>query len=330
MSVGAVSRALSADKTLSIREETRERILGAAKMLNYSPNHAARSLRMSSTGLIGLAVHDVSNPLYSDIVAGAQTAAIEAGYVLTLTDADVLATDEEVFRRLVASKAIDGILLQTVDNSADSIIAKTAKTLPVVMVNAESPNPEVGSVTVDDHQAALLATNHLLELGHRKVAYLTIDEHEDRAARRLGGWRDAMIDAGLVPQARWIVNGGHSSEGGMRAMEAIISTPEMPTAVVAANSLIALGAMKACQAAGLQVPDQVSIVGIHDFPTAAYLNPGLTVVSLPLRQLGERAVQLLLDQREGKRPVHEKLSAPAAEVIARGSTGPCPGSTHLR
>ncbi len=322
VSTGAVSRALSSDKTLNIRAETRERILDAARTLNYSPNHAARALRISSSGVIGLAVHDVSNPIYSDIVAGAQAAASEFGYVLTLADADVLANDEQVFRRLVSGKAIDGILLQTVDNSADFIIAKTAESLPVVVVNADSTNPAVGSVAVDDYQAARLITAHLLELGHTKIAYFTIDQHADRASLRLRGWMDEMTKAGLAPDESLIVDGGHTPEDGARAMQLLLANGPAATAIVAANSLIALGAMNACQLANIQVPQQMSIVGIHDFPLARYLNPGLTVVALPLRELGERAVRLLLDQLDGQPARHEKIAGLLPTVMVRGSSGP--------
>jgi LacI family transcriptional regulator len=319
VSPGIVSRLLNEDATLRVREETRQRVLDAAKALNYTPNYAARALRMSKVGVIGLAVHDASNPVYSEIIAGAQAEATQAGYALMLADIDALATDDKLFKRIMASGAIDGLLLQRAGTTSDAFVSKIASgRVPTVLLN-DRTRGAIGSVAVDDYAAAFLATSHLTELGHKRIGLLRVNGVQSRSDRRTKGWSDALAQAGLDPSRSPVFMGGNTPEEGRRAMQAMLAERERPTAVFAANVLSAVGALSACREAGVEVPGDVSVVGLHDVSLAEYLSPKLTVVKLPLFELGARAVRALLEQLEHGKARHVTITEPPPAMVIRES-----------
>lgn len=322
VSVGVVSRLLNADPTLRVREETKARVHAAVRELNYTPNNAARALRKARSGVIGLAVHDASNPVYSEIIAGAQSEARRAGYAIMLSDVDALATDDQSFQRIVSSGAIDGLLLQRAGTSSDALIARIAAgTIPTVLLN-DRTRGSVGSVAIDDYAAARLAVSHLVELGHTRIALLQVDGPQNRTDRRRRGWAEALAEAGVPASEDLIYPGGHTPDGGYRGMERILAAAERPTAVFCANVLSAVGALSAARDAGVDVPGEVSVVGLHDVFLADYLSPRLTVVKLPLFEMGARAVGMVLEQAADRRALHETITDPAPVMVSRASTAP--------
>jgi DNA-binding LacI/PurR family transcriptional regulator len=322
VSPGVVSRVLNHDSTLKIKDETRQRVLAAASELAYTPNHAARALRKARVGVIGLAVHDTSNPVYSEIVAGAREAAAAAGYTLLLADVDGLARDDEVFKQVVASGAIDGLLLQRGGTATDAVVARIASSsLPTVLLNDRSRGA-TSSVAVDDRAAATLATRHLLDLGHRRVGHLRMDGPRSLSLQRLTGWREALLAAGVEPDPALVALGGHETDTGYAGLVALLALPQPPTAVVAANVLAGIGALTAAREHGVRVPADLSLIALHDVFVARHLHPALTVVRLPLRVMGSRAVHLLLHQIEGGGPQHDVIVEPPPELVPRASTAP--------
>lgn len=320
VSIGVVSRLLNDDPTLRIRSETRDRILQAASELDYTPNSAARALRISSSRTIGLAVHDASNPIYSPIIMGAQAEAMSAGYALLLADVDALAQGGRVFRRVMSSGAIDGLLLQRAGTISDSVVSKlAAQQVPIVLLN-DLTGGEISSVRVDDHAGAELATEHLISLGHHRIGFLQVDGPEARSEPRQRGWEDAIAKAGIARDPRLVIVGGHSAEDGYAGMRAMLELAERPTAVFVANVLAGVGALAACRDAGVAVPGQISVVGLHDMPLAAHLAPRLTVVRLPLFEMGARAIGILIEQLGDGQPRHETILTPVPLLVVREST----------
>lgn len=322
-----VSRVLNGDETLRVRDETRERVLAAARTLDYTPNHAARALRRSRVGTLGLAVHDISNPVYAPLIAGAQASASAHGYVLMLADVPELARDSRIFGRVVGSGAIDGLLLLPAGIAADRMVEDAVDgRVPTVVINDRSR--QLPSIGLADADGIALATRHLLDLGHRDIAMLRLDGRGYRATQRTEGFRRAMRERGLEPGRTRIVTGGHTSEAGRAAMRALLKGRSRCTAIVAASSLAAIGALAAAQEAGLRVPEELSIVGLHDVFFAEFLTPPLTVVRLPLRPLGEHAVELLVAAVDGKARGHTVIDDPPPELAVRGSTCPPAASAN--
>ncbi|UNB53422.1 LacI family DNA-binding transcriptional regulator [Mycolicibacterium sp. YH-1] len=322
VSPGVVSRLLNGDETLRAREETKQRVRQAAAELDYTPNFAARALRKAKVGVIGLAVHDASNPIYSQIIAGAQAEATRAGYALMLADVDALATDRSLFQRVVASGAIDGLLLQRAGTASDAPVAKiAAERVPTVLLNDRSRGT-IGSVAVDDYGAARLAVSHLIELGHRDIGLLHVDGPANRTSPRRKGWADSLAAAGLPAPDTRVVAGGHTPEAGYRGMSTLLAPPHRPTAVFIANSFSAVGALAAANDAGVDVPSDLSVIGLHDMALAEFLRPTLTAVRLPLFELGVRAVTLMLEQLDDGPARHERIADPAPALVVRASTAP--------
>ncbi|GAB3434584.1 LacI family DNA-binding transcriptional regulator [Actinophytocola sediminis] len=318
-----VSRVLNDDPKLQVREETRDRVLTAARELDYTPSHAARALRHNRAGALGLAVHDVANPLYGEIILGAQRAAADAGHVLLLADIDGLARGDETVHRAVHGGAIDGLLLQRAGTVSDRRVIATATTrIPTVLLNDRSST--LASVALDDAGGTRLATEHLLALGHTRVAHLKIGGTQ-RSGQRVRGWRDTLTRAGLPADPTWVVAGGHTVDSGRAGMAELLATvAPLPTAVVVGNVLAAIGALTAAREAGLRVPADLSVVAFHDVTYAAHLVPALTAVAMPMRELGAAAVTLLLERLGGAAPRHVVVREPEPTLVPRGSTAPPP------
>lgn len=313
-----VSRVLNGDATLRVRDETRARVLAAAERLDYTPNQAARSLRRSRANALGLAVHDMSNPLYGEIVQGAQRAASEAGFALLLADVSSLARGDAAARASIRGGAIDGLLLQRAGVPADRVILQTAsKHVPVVLVNDRSRT--LASVAFDDVRGSYVATRHLVDLGHRSIGYLNIGR-TGRASGRVQGWRTALREAGLTPGP--VVDALHTIESGERGMAELAAGAELPTGLVVGNVLTAIGAMTAARSLGIRVPEDLSVVAYHHVEFAAHVTPTLTTVRMPMAEVGARSVQLLLDQLEGGEPRQVVVDDPPPELMVRGSTAP--------
>lgn len=315
-----VSRVLNGDPTLQIRSATRERVVQAARKLDYVPSHAARALRHSRAGAIGLAVHDLANPVYGEIIIGAQRAAAEAGYVLLLADVDSLSKGDERFRRAVHGGAVDGLLLQRAGATSDREVLRTASArIPVVLLNDRSSTQ--ASVALDDAEGTRLATRHLIGLGHTRIATLSVGG-TSRSGARVRGWRQELTRAGLTAEARWQVHGGHTVDAGYGGMRELLAVPERPTAVVVGNVLAAIGAMTAARDAGLRIPADLSVVAFHDVVYAAHMVPPLTSVAMPLRELGAAAVTLLLEALAGAPPRQVVVKQPPPLLVDRGSAAP--------
>lgn len=316
------SRVLNGDPTVSIRPETRDRVLNAARDLNYRPNAFARGLKLQRTTTLGMVVPNIAYPVNAEIIRGAERAAAEAGYVLLLVDADEFALTGEVYERLLLEQRVDGLLVASATTTAPFLEDLSRQRLPYVLVNRRS---RVGpSVTADDALGMGLAVDHLVGLGHRRIALISGPRDADTAQRRTAGYRAAMRRARLrVPRAS-IEEARFEEKSGFEAMERLLAAPTRPTAVVVWSLAASVGAMAAVKRAGLAVPGDVSIVAFHDAPFAAYLDPALTTVWMPLHEMAERSVELLVRLIERRRPVQSVTVKTAPRLVERASTGPVP------
>ncbi|WP_020576203.1 LacI family DNA-binding transcriptional regulator [Actinopolymorpha alba] len=322
VSASIVSRVLNGDPTLRVRDDTRARVLAAVDALDYAPNHAARALRRSQVGTLGLAVPDMHNPVYAAILAGARPAATQHGYVLMLTDLDDLASDTTTFRRVVRGGAVDGLLLQRDGAAAGRVVERIAPArIPMVFLN-ERVRPPTSGVAVDDRTAAALATRHLVDLGHTDIGHLRVRGRNSRSRDRQAGWEDALKEAGLPVRHDLLGYGGAVPEAGYRGLTELLAHPRRPTAVFVGSVLAAVGALAAARDAGLSVPDDLSVIGYHDTWLADHVDPPLSVVRLPLDEMGREAVRILVDLIDGKPAQQALVTTPAPRLVLRASTAP--------
>ena len=311
-----VSRVLNDHPKASAGPATRERILEAAQSLGYQPNLAARSLRMARTWTLGLMLPNLTNPLYAAIARAAERRAQERGFGLVF-GTHVEGEEEATFTRLLQQGRVDGLLTAS-GVLGDAFIRRFAggEQGPVVMLNRRVRGVRA-AVTVDDAAGAALAVRHLADLGHIKVAGIfgpgAIDTTRRRregflAAGKQAGIRTTLIDAiGLDPAA-----------GNAAAVE-IFEAHRQVTAIFASTFAIGMGVLRAARQSGVKIPEQISVIALHDSDYADYLGPPLTTIGLPVEEMARRAVDLLVDLIDGGAP-HSVIVKTAPTLMRREST----------
>lgn len=315
-----VSKVLNGSETLSVRPETRARVLDAVKLLNYRPNAMARSLRTARSDTIGLLVPDFTNPIYASIINGAQRAAA-ARNQLVLTASGHREDSIPLALKRLGNGRVDGLLVAEVPSSPSAYMEIRSLGLPWLLLNRKTTASH-RYVILDDEGATRMAVDHLVELGHRSIAHLTGPSSADTATRRKAGFRTAMATHELPVRRHHLVEADYTYEGGYAAMLKLLARPPRPTAVVVANVASAIGSLRAAQVAGVRVPEQLSVVSIHDLALVAFLNPPLTAVHMPVEELGERGIEILSTLSPDDE-IEEVVHGPM-HLVERSSTGPPP------
>ncbi|MDT5151908.1 MAG: LacI family transcriptional regulator [Mycobacterium sp.] len=308
--VSLVSRVLRG-QTAGERAETRERILYHASNLGYRPNTVARSLRTATAGAYGLVVPDFNNPVYGSIIAGAERAAAASNSVILVGSGAGWKTED--WYNALASGRVDGLLVM--GGEAPPEIVRLG--VPYLFVNRAAGGMR-RTLTLDDGQASRLAVRHLIDQGHTRIAHIGGPVKADTAERRLSGYREALKDAGLTADSVLVVRGQYTPGGGARALGTLLRRTSDFTAILVANVTAAIGVLSALAHHGIEVPRDVSVVAIHDADIAAYAQPALTTVRMPLQRLGARAIELLRE-REPDEPIEEVLDRPI-QLVVREST----------
>jgi LacI family transcriptional regulator len=286
-----VSKVLSDDPSLRVRDETRQRVKDAAAALHYRPNFHARGLARAQAGAIGLLIQS-GNPLIVPIIAGAEEAVEERGLLLWTASHDGELTER--YLRLLRSGAVDAALVAGLRAGYDAEELFHDPRLPTLLVNRRSTGAERW-VILDDERAARLATDYLIDHGHVRIGWAGGPAGVDTAERRQNGFRDAMAAADLWLDPSWLASEAYTPAGGARTVERFLRSPNPPTAIVAADANEGLGVWHALHQRGLSVPGDVSLIAIHKLPAEDYRTPAMTCVEMPLRELGRRAVELVLD-----------------------------------
>jgi LacI family transcriptional regulator len=309
-----VSLVLTRNPKARVADATRERVLRAAEELGYRPNVVARSLVRRRSYALGVIVPDLANQFFSDVVSGAERVAIDAGYAVFLCEQR--GTPLERHLEALVARQIDGVII---DAAGASAVPEAAfEGLNVVLI--DEPSDRWPGVASDAEAAGRLAGEHLLALGHRRIAFVgpAADVHGFRMRER--GFTRALRDAGVALRSDWVRRAPPTLDGGQAAMRALLSLAERPTATFCANDLLALGAHKTCTQLGVAVPRAMSLVGCDDIAFAQLVTPELTTVAVPARELGARAARLLVRELEGA-AVPLKPSRPLpVKLVVRGTT----------
>jgi LacI family transcriptional regulator len=313
--VSVVSRVLSGDVRLSIKPETRQRILDAAAELKYRPNRAARSLKLARTMELAILLPDLQNVAYATIVEGAEGRASAAGYVL------LVATGSIHERVRMLEGRIDGLLIASA-TSASELPVEVGDRLPAILVNRRERG-RIPSVVMNDEQVAALAVDHLAMLGHRRIAHVAGPQDTDTGRRRRQGFADQMRVAGLEVGPEAVVEGPYTESAGYAAALRLLQARPRPTAIFSANFATAVGVLAAARRLGVRIPDELSVVGFDDVAMAQFVDPPLSTVRTPLAEMGSRAVDSLLDAIAGKRVADVVVDVPP-ELVVRGSSGRAP------
>ncbi|MHB1571569.1 MAG: LacI family DNA-binding transcriptional regulator [Solirubrobacteraceae bacterium] len=322
---GTVSRALNEQTRALVNEETAARVLRAADELGYRPNSIARGLKTSRSFTVGVLIPDLTNPLFPPIVRGIEDRLAQDGYTPLIVNTDNDPARERSHLEAMLARQVDGLIAATARLDVEPLADAAAGGVPVVLVNRSFEDGSVAAVTVDDARGIALAVEHVVALGHVRIGHVGGPQNVSTGHRRYLGFVAAMRAAGLEvsdPQVSFATMFGER-EGAGACAEVLACDPRV-TAIVAANDRLAIGCYDALGAKGLRCPDDVSVVGFNDMPFIDRLNPPLTSVRVPQREIGAAAAELLLEQlSERPPPARELLLEPT--LIVRGSTAPPPG-----
>jgi len=304
-----------------ITPQTRQRVMDAIQQLGYRPDRVARGLRTGKSHTLALIVSDIANPSFSTIASTAEDYAQARGYYLTVHNTHDDPLREAKYVQTAAERGIDGVILVSAEDRMDSSIVLKDADIPFVAID-RIPEGYTGlSVTLDNMKAGRLATQHLLDLGHTRIAHISGPLRLRLARERLAGLEATLQEYGLSLQAEWLCEGNWYCQEGYKAMQNMLRSSPLPTAVFAANDRMAIGAIQAIYEAGLRVPEDISVIGLDDIEVSAYHIPALTTIRQPFSLLATQAIQILLDVIEGNQPeVSANLIEPI--LIERASTAP--------
>lgn len=310
-----VSRVISEDGS-PVREETRRRVLAAIEELGYEHNAVASSLRTARTNMIMLAIPDITNPFWPDVARGVQDVMDREGYAVVFANSDWKGERERLFLRMARRNRLDGILISPVGVTNEELLATH---IPAVILSSTEEYPDFDSVGSDSYGGIRLALEHLLALGHRRIGLIRGRRHHRPGHSRLSGYLEFLEAQGVERDDRIIVEAPFDQAGGYSAMQQLLALADPPTAVCTANDIQAIGALRAAHEAGLDVPGDLSLVGMDDIFAASTTTPPLTSVAKPKDRIGQQAACYLLDRLRGGRQ-EPRRHLMACTLRGRGST----------
>jgi LacI family transcriptional regulator len=320
VSLGTVSNVLN--RPDMVAEETRLRVLRAIEALGFVRNGSAHQLRAGRNPYIGLVVLDIANPFFTEVARGAEDAANEGGYVVILCNSDASPDKESDYLHVLEEQRAQGLLITPVLDDPSYLQRLSQRGIAVTLLDCSCQTTDFCSVAVDDVYGATLAINHLLELGHRRIAFVNGPLSIRQCADRYEGVQKALQAAGLEPeQALLNINlAALNPIEGEKSAEALLNTNERPDAIFCANDLLALGVMRGLHQRGYSVPVDFALVGYDDIDVASVLSTPLTSVRQPKYQLGHTAARLLFDEIANPKTHQHQRIVYQPELIIRESS----------
>jgi len=333
VNVSTVSRSLSG--SYGVNDETRQRVLEAARRLNYVPNRVARGLATGRSQSLALLISDVRNPFFAEVARGAEDAAFAAGYDLILGNADLDRERQMRYLRSLVAKRVDGLVINSVSGLSDSEVEELLEYgVPVVLLNRLDNVQSISSVSADNFEGGYLAGQYLIGLGHRNVAHVTGPRQHGNLTERARGFVKAVHQAGGDVHGV-VLHGDQNQQGGYALTRKLLALQPAVTGVSTGNDAMAFGVIRALLEYGKAIPADMSLVGFDNVELASILQPPLTTVHQPKYEMGEAAVQILLRQiaRPDSVPEHRVLGVQLIERESckrvKGVRGRTRGSTAV-
>lgn len=319
VSVATVSRVVTRSAH-RVRPVTRRRVLAVVKALGYHPNVIAQSLKKRATATVALIVPDISNPFFPAIARGIEDTARQRGYAVLLCNTYEDLGREHAYLQVLRKRWVDGMIFATVGSNTRHLRALRREGLPVVLVARDVDGITIDAVLVDNFRGAFDATTHLIRLGHRSIAHIAGPASLRVAQERRRGYQRGLGEAGVRPDDALIAEGDFTADGGRAAINMLLSRGQHFSGVIAANDLMAIGAMEALRAAGRRVPDEVAVVGFDDITFASLVSPALTTVAQPKYRMGQIAMERLLELMAGESPAGRRIVL-TPQLVVRESCG---------
>ena len=311
------------NKKPGISETTRQRVMQAVDELGYTVHASARALAGGRTSTLGVVVSSLDSQYFSELMRGADMTARDAGLELLISTTRASHEHRNIGR--LAHGLVDGLLMVFPASLAPYERSLRTLNLPVVVIapglQEATEQQHFPSVDADHYSGARQAMQHLLSLGHRRIAFIGGPPHLTPSRERLRGYREGLLTASIAPDAALQVTSDFSQRSGFQAARKLLALAEPPTAIFAVNDVSAFGAIEAIKDAGLRVPDDISVIGFDNIPQASQVFPALTTIEQPLLEMGAAGTRQLLNLIQGVGAVTDRLIVPT-ELIVRASTGP--------
>ncbi|MDP9089977.1 MAG: LacI family DNA-binding transcriptional regulator [Pseudomonadota bacterium] len=320
VSASTVSRIING--TVNVSEGLKRAVEAAIVKFDFRPNAAARGLALGKTSTIGVVAQAIDSPFYGEGLRGIEAGLRQRGYAPLIMSGNWRIEDEDRCVQELIARGVDGVIVFA-GRLSDAKLKSYAKSVPIVITGRNVRTSRLFSLQVDDAQGSMLAIRHLVDLGHRQIAFINGSENHPDAIERLRGYKQALTDSGIEFDPKLVVVGDWHEEGGVRATLQLIDSKSKFTALFCVNDQTAYGACLGLYRRGLSVPHDVSVIGFDDLPSSTYRLPPLTSVRQSIGELGERSAQAVLDLIAGRRP---RMAAPAVELVVRESTGRSPGA----
>ena len=304
-----------------VSKATRERVEKAIKELNYVPNTLATSFRSNRTYTIALVVPDVTNPYWTTVARGVEDVAAEKDYSVILCNTDEDSAKESRYIEILLRRQVDGILIAPATDDGERLLPIRSQETPCVILDREVKHFNADVVRCDSVAGSRELTQHLLDIGHRRIAMISGPATVSTAEDRVEGYRRALQERGLTVDENLVKRGEYKQSSGYRLMREVMTDGLSPSAVFAANNFIAVGVMEAIREAGLRVPEDIALVCFDDLPQASLIYPFLTIVAQPAYEIGTTSAELLLEQLTGKTQRKERAVVLETELIIRESCG---------
>lgn len=319
VSKSTVSRVLQGQDT-PVSEETRARVQQAIAALGYEHNAVASSLRTDRTCMMMLAIPDITNPFWPEVARGLQDTVERAGYSVVFANSDWDPEREVSFLRMARRNRFDAIAINPTRVTNDELLASG---IPAVILGLRDDFPDFDMVGSDSQQGTLAALEHLYALGHRRIGVIHGLYQSQVASRaRRNGYEEFLRRTQLPSDPALIAEVPFDLAGGYQGCQALLNLADRPTAIFAANDILAIGAMQAARAAGLAIPEDLSIIGMDDIYSAATTTPPLTTLAKDKYAIGQQAGRFLLERIQGSAPRQARRCAIPCRLVLRGSTAP--------
>lgn len=313
VSAMTVSRVLNSPERVAA--STRARVIAAIKTLGYTPNALARGLK-GATRTLALVIPDVSNPFFTQIIHGAEEVARRHGYTIFLGNTDGSVENEHEYLRKMLSHRIDGLLIVPMGQPSKAALEQVrAKGVPFVLIDVKVPGLAADLVVSDNEKSASRLTEHLVNLGHQRIAFISGLNSLSTIAEREQGYKATLERRNLNFNPDYLVSTNFTPEAGYKAINALLALAQPPTALVVSTNVLSVGVMQALRSARLRVPDDVALVCFEDIELASALQPFLTVMAQPGRKFGQLGAEFLLDRISAPTQPFQVKVLPSAFIV---------------
>lgn len=316
VSVSTVSRVLN--NKPDVKTETKIKINLAIKELAFSPSNVARGLVLKKSNTIGFIVPDIANPSFPELARGIVSRARFLGYSVMFFDTNNDSHVEKEVIKLMQGKHVDGIILSFNEANRDELEKLKKEQFPVVQIYRKSSESTISTIALDNEYAGIMATNYLINKGHRRIGLMTTGNKTQSGYERLKGYKRALETAGIPFEEFLVQTGDNNADSGKSCMETLLNLKNPPTAVFACHDLMAIGSYEAVFDKGLSIPQDISVIGHDNIDISQYVRPKLTTIDTHKSELGQAGVDLLVEEIQAAEPLNKEIIF-CAELIERDS-----------